>query len=279
MNDACPAHLDPVTFAFYGRSMEALHAAGVPFLVGGAYAFARYTGIERHTKDFDIFVTPEELERVFAVLGAAGCETEITFPHWLGKARCGDDLVDIIFSSGNGVARVDELWFQHAVDDTVLGVPAKLMPAEEMIWSKGFIMERERFDGADVLHVIHARAECLDWRRLLMRFGAHWRVLLSHLVLFGFVYPSERARIPAWIIQELSRRLARETAAMPVGGSQRVCRGPLLSRAQYLVDVDERGYQDVRLTHESAMNEDDISLWTDGIKVDGPEASGERPAA
>jgi hypothetical protein len=152
------------------------------------------------------------------------------------------------------------------------------MPAEEMIWSKGFIMERERFDGADVAHIIQARADCLDWRRLLMRFGAHWRVLFSHLVLFGFVYPSERARVPAWIIQELSRRLARETASLPVEGRARVCRGPLLSRAQYLVDIEERGYHDVRLTHESAMNEDDISLWTDGIKVDGP-AAGERPAA
>ena len=280
MNNACPAHLDPVTFKFYARSMEALHAAGVPFLVGGAYAFARYTGIERHTKDFDIFVDPEHLESVFEVLGATGCETSMTFPHWLAKARCGDDLVDIIFSSGNGVAKVDALWFQHAVDDTVLGVPAKLMPAEEMIWSKGFIMERERFDGADVAHIIHARAECLDWRRLLMRFGGHWRVLFSHLVLFGFIYPSERGRIPAWIMQELSRRVARETAAVPVDSRARICRGPLLSRAQYLHDVDERGYHDVRLTHESAMNEDDIELWTDGIKIDGPQAaSGERPAA
>ena len=274
MNDACPPHLDPQTFAFYTRSMRALNDAEVPYLVGGAYAFERYTSIARHTKDFDIFVRPGDLDDAFAILAGAGCETEITFPHWLGKAKCDGELVDIIFSSGNGIATVDDAWFEYAVDDCVLGVPAKLIPAEEMIWSKGFIMERERYDGADIAHVLHARADVLDWRRLLLRFGRHWRVLMSHLVLFGFIYPSERSRIPAWVMTELTRRLQRETASVPVSDSAPVCRGPILSRAQYLPDIEERGYVDVRLTHESAMNEDDIQLWTDGIKIDG-----ERPAA
>jgi len=274
VSDHCPAHLDPETFAFYARSLKALNDAGVPFLVGGAYALDRYTGIVRHTKDFDIFVRPTDLDATFAALVGAGCETEITFPHWLGKARCGSDLVDIIFSSGNGVATVDERWFEHAIDDTVLGVPVRLMPAEEMIWSKGFIMERERYDGADIAHILHARAECLDWRRLLLRFGRHWRVLLSHLVLFGFIYPAERGRIPGWVMQELTLRLQRESVALPVAAATPVCRGPLLSRAQYLADIDQWGYRDARLTHESAMSEEDIQLWTDGIKVDG-----QRPAA
>jgi hypothetical protein len=271
---ACPAHLDPRTFEFYGRALRALNAAGVAYLVGGAYAFERYTGIARHTKDFDIFVRPDDLDRAFATLAATGCDTEITFPHWLGKARCGDDLVDIIFSSGNGVAAVDDLWFIHAVDETVLGIPAQVMPAEEMIWSKGFIMERERYDGADVAHILRARAHLLDWPRLIGRFGRHWRVLLSHLVLFGFVYPTERSRVPAWVTQELMQRLARESASVPTVGNAPVCRGPLLSRAQYLVDIEQWGYRDVRLTHESAMSSDDIKLWTEGIKVDGPLADG-----
>jgi hypothetical protein len=274
VNDACPAHLDPATFAFYGRSMKALNDQGVPFLVGGAYAFERYTGIARHTKDFDIFVRPTDLDDVFAVLAGSGCETEITFPHWLGKAKCEGELVDIIFSSGNGVATVDDAWFAYAVEETVLGVPVRLIPPEEMIWSKGFIMERERFDGADVVHILHARAESLDWRRLLLRFGRHWRVLLSHFVLFGFVYPSERARIPAWVMTELMRRLSRETVSVPVSDASPICRGPILSRQQYLPDIEQWGYVDARLTHESAMSEDDIQLWTEGIKVDG-----ERPAA
>ena len=37
------------------RAIEVLLEAEVPFLVGGAYAFATYTGIYRDTKDLDLF--------------------------------------------------------------------------------------------------------------------------------------------------------------------------------------------------------------------------------
>src|SRR4051812_26089976 len=81
--------LPPETAGFYRRMVEALQLAGVPFLVGGAYAFCCYTGIARHTKDFDVIVRPDDVERALATLEAAGATTELTFPHWLGKARCG----------------------------------------------------------------------------------------------------------------------------------------------------------------------------------------------
>ena len=273
---ARPEHLDPATFAFYRTCMKALNEAKCDYLVGGAYAFARYTGIERHTKDFDIFCRQRDVDSILSVLGRLGGQTEKTFPHWLAKAYNPGtaDFIDVIYSSGSGIAVVDEEWFTHSVPETVLGIPVRLCPAEEIIWSKGFIMERERYDGADIAHVLRARATQLDWRRLLLRFGRHWRVLMSHLVLFGFIYPGERAHIPAWVMQELTRRLSRETITVPVADATPICRGPLLSRAQYLPDIDERGYRDARLTHESAMNESDVELWTEGIKVDG-----QRPAA
>ncbi|MDP9410527.1 MAG: hypothetical protein M3P70_08510, partial [Actinomycetota bacterium] len=111
--------LPPETAAFYRRMIEALQSVEVPFLVGGAYAFARYTGIERHTKDFDVFVGAEDVDRVMATLAGAGCATELTFPHWLGKAYQGADFIDVIFRSANGLAAVDENWFVHAVEDEV----------------------------------------------------------------------------------------------------------------------------------------------------------------
>jgi hypothetical protein len=260
--------LSPDTRDFYRRSMAALDSAGVPFLVGGAYAFERYTGIARHTKDFDIFVHPRDVQRVLDILGAAGCETELPFSHWLGKARCGDDFVDVIFSSGNGVAAVDDDWFRHSVEATVLDHPVRLIPAEEMIWSKAFIMERERFDGGDVAHILRASADRIDWPRLVARFGDHWRILMAHLVMFGFIYPGERHRIPAGVMGELSTRLQRELRTPDAG--ERVCRGTILSRAQYLVDVDRWGYLDPRLAPHGNLTEREAETWTAGIADDGP---------
>jgi hypothetical protein len=262
-NDLLPRE----TRNFYRRAMRALDDAGLEFLVGGAYAFDRYTGIARHTKDFDIFIHPRDLDAVLKALGGTGCETDVPFPHWLAKARCGDDFVDVIFSSGNGVAAVDDDWFRHSLSDEVLDHPVRLVPAEEMIWSKGFIMERERFDGGDVAHILRASAECIDWPRLVGRFGDYWRVLLSHLVMFGFIYPGERHRIPPGILAELMSRLQRE---LPDGTGERVCRGTLVSRAQYLVDVERWGYSDPRLAPHGNMTEREAEIWTAGIADDGP---------
>src|SRR2546430_14328130 len=119
--------VDPTSRAFYVRSMQLMRDGGVPFLVGGAYAFARYTGIERHTKDFDVFIRRADFDRACKLFEAAGYRTELTFPHWIGKAWKGEDFVDLIFSAGNGIAIVDELWFQHAVPAQVFEMDVKLI--------------------------------------------------------------------------------------------------------------------------------------------------------
>lgn len=258
--------LDPQTQAFYCRMLRVLAATGAPFLVGGAYALGRYTGIERHTKDLDVFVHRRDYERIMQALADSGCRTELTFPHWLGKARCSDDFIDVIFGSGNGIAEVDDEWFEHARDDTILGMPVKLIPPEEMVWSKAFIMERERFDGADINHLIRACGVELDWARLLRRFGPHWRVLLAHLVMFGYVYPALRDQVPDWLFDDLLGRIWQEAHGGPL--PVRVCRGTLLSRAQYLIDVERWGYEDPRLTPTGSMTWREVARWTAAIGQD-----------
>jgi len=250
--------LSPETLEFYRRVMTRMQEERVPFLVGGAYAFARYTGIVRHTKDFDIFVHPRDFDRALEALKGIGCSVSRPFPHWLGKGYSGEDFVDVIFSSGNGIARVDDLWFEHSLEEEVLGISARLCPAEEMIWSKGFIQERERFDGADVAHLVRARAEEMDWDRLLMRFGAHWQVLFGHLILFGYIYPDEADRIPAKVMEKL---IERQRRGVPSSG-QRLCRGTILSRSQYLVDIEKWSYRDARLQPDGPMSAEELEIWT-----------------
>jgi len=282
---AKPAPPSAPAVAFYRRAMAALEQAGVPFLVGGAYAFAHYTGIVRDTKDFDLFILPADLDAALATLGDAGYPVERKFPHWLGKAH-GDDgsFVDLIFGSGNGLTPVDGEWFHHAVHAEVIGVPVRLCPAEEMLWSKSFIMERERFDGADVAHLLHSRAEVLDWRRLLQRFGEHWRVLLSHLALFGYIYPADAGRIPPAVLQDLLGRMSGEIprgdgAAVPgTTPPGTLCRGTVLSRAQYLFDLETRGYLDARLPPTGVMSPGDVALWTAAIEEDGDPRPAPAPA-
>jgi hypothetical protein len=252
--------LDLETQDFYRQAIRVLNAARIPFLCGGAYGLAQYTGIVRHTKDLDIFLRAADAPRALGALAAAGYRTELTFRHWLGKAFSGTNFVDVIFSSGNGIAKVDNLWFAHAQPARFLGEEIRLCPIEEMIWSKAYVLERERYDGADISHLIRAAGRDLDWPRLLRRFGSHWRVLLSHLVLFEFIYPSDRDAVPGPVMQELLARGQQQTDA-PVP-RRRVCRGTLLSRIQYEADLDRWGYADARLAPESGMTPQQISAWT-----------------
>jgi len=250
------------TNAFYRRTLHVLSDAVVPFLVGGSHAFLEYTGIVRDTKDFDIFLRSDDLERAMEALRGAGYRTEVTFPHWLAKAWQHDDFVDLVFNSGNGICKVDDGWFDHAVESQVLGMPVKIVPCEELMWQKSFVMERERFDGADVYHLLEARGPVLDWDRLIRRFGAHWRVLLGHLIFFQFVYPQRRDAVPRHVMDALLERARSEQAAEDVVE----CRGTLLSREQYLVDLRERGYADARLAPFGSVAPEDIQLWTDAIR-------------
>ncbi len=255
--------LDDATRHFYVQTLTILNESGLPYLVGGAYAMGTLAGIERHTKDLDIFARETDRDRILQALALRGYHTEVTFPHWLAKAWIVEEFIDVIYSSGNGAAPVDDEWFEHAVEAELLGIPVKLCPPEEILWSKSFVQERERFDGADIAHLIRKSGQSFDWLRLLRRFGDNWRVLLSHLVNFGFVYPAERDIVPEWVLTELIDRLNRE-AKEPVP-HEKVCRGTLLSREQYLVDVAVWGYRDGRLEPEGTMSPESIDHWTAAI--------------
>jgi nucleotidyltransferase DUF2204 len=259
-----PRRPSAATRRFYTAVLAELNGAGIEFLVGGGYALEAYLGIGRSVHDLDLFIRERDVAAALAhVETALGYESEVAFPHWLAKIKRDDrEHIDVIFNSGNGVCAVDDDWFRYALPSTVLDQPVRLCPVEETIWSKAFVMERERYDGADIAHLIHARAERLDWNRLARRFGQHWRVLLSHLVLFGFIYPCDRTRIPEPLMRQCLRLLEHEMAGAP---TRRVCRGPMISRAQYLVDVQLWGYEDGRVLPHGSMSEESASIWTAAI--------------
>lgn len=228
----------------FRRALDLMDQSGLPYLVGGAYAVRVYAEVYRDTKDLDLFVLPRDSRAAMKVFSQAGFTTSLASTYWLAKASSSDAMVDLIFSSKNGLCVVDEDWFRYAEDAQVLDRKVRLVPIEEMIWSKAFVMERERYDGADIAHLIRARAERIDWRRLLERFGDHWSILLTHLILFQYIYPGEADRIPSELRLDLLQRFRQLE-----NPSRKICRGPLLAHMQYLFDIQRWGYRDARLDH------------------------------
>lgn len=237
--------------------MQVLRDNQIDFLVGGAYALAHYTGIARDTKDFDLFIRRADVASALAIWEKAGYKADFVFDHWLAKVAKGNVYVDVIFCSGNGLGSVDDAWFEKAQQAKIFSTQVKVVAPEELIWQKAYIMERERFDGADVVHLLAACAPALDWERLVRRFGPDWRVLWGHLILFGFIFPSKRNLIPLELVKEFSAKVSREqTEPAPVDP---VCNGTLLSRIQYQSDL--RDFLDARLTGRSSISTEELRHW------------------
>lgn len=233
---------EPAELNARARALRLLLDAGVPFVVGGAYAYAHYTGIHRDTKDLDLFLRKADADRAIELFEANGWRTEHNTHGWLHKAFWGECLVDLIFSAGNNIAQVDDAWVEHGVEGVVLGQRCLISPVEEILWSKAFVLERERFDGTELNHLILAAGPKMNWERVLQRFDRYWEVLLGHLMFFRFAYPSEREHVPAWVMWGL---MGRGFDSVRGGNwSGKLCRGRLLSQRGYQVDVEERGYED-----------------------------------
>jgi hypothetical protein len=239
----------------HSEAIRVLNGAGIHYVVAGAVALGHYTGIWRFTKDLDLFLLRSELDAALAALAARGYAVDQPAGHWLANARKGQFYVDLIHGFGGWRAGIDDEWYARGVPSTVLGQAVRIAPIEEMIWIKAYVAHRERFDGADILHLIEAGAYAIDWQHLLDRFGDCCDLLLFYVCLYDFVYPSRRDDIPPAVRQQLARRLSRSNSAPPP--EAKVCRGTLLDRFSFLVDVRE-GWADGRVPWAEAQG------WTAG---------------
>jgi hypothetical protein len=210
----------------------------IPFAVSGAFALHQHTGIWRDTKDLDLFLAHNDIPKALAALSSEGFETEICDPVWLCKARRGEFFVDLITGMSNAVITVERDWIERASNAEILGVPVKVLAAEELIASKVFVTRRERFDGADIVHVIHGTAGKLDWTRILDLIGEHWMVLLWALVLYQYVYPAQSQFVPRRLWDDLLSRLRNE---LDHPDPNAAFRGSLIDEMMFAIDIKEWG--------------------------------------
>ncbi len=213
-------------------------AQGIPFAVSGAFALHQHTGIWRDTKDLDLFLTHHDVPRALATLASKGFDTEVCDPVWLCKARRADFFVDLITGMSNATLTVERDWIDRASNASVLGVSTKVLAAEELIASKLFVTRRERFDGADIVHVFHGTAGKLDWTRLLTLVGQHWMMLLWVLVLYQYVYPAHSEFIPRALWDDLLSRLRHE---LNHPNPHAEFRGSLIDEKMFAIDAKEWG--------------------------------------
>jgi hypothetical protein len=244
--------LPPEQKAFFREVLSLMNEHGLAYVVSGAFALQEHTGIFRDTKDLDLFCTAPTATRALAFLKQRGFQVEVTDTVWLGKAWRGEFFVDFITGMSNGVIRVDDSWIQRAFPEKVLGVASRVLAPEELIASKVFVNFRERFDGADIVHIIFGTKGKLDWQRLLRLLDGHAELLFWHLVLFHYVYPAHSQYVPHAIWDELIENFTRDLSEPD---ARERFRGSLLDERMFAIDVNEWGLPNLLKEARAAKHE------------------------
>jgi len=226
---------------YYREALGVLNENNINYLVGGGLAFREYTGIVRDLKDLDLFCKAGEYPKILKLFSEHGYKTELTDVRWLAKLFKDDFYIDLIFNTVNNICTVDDSWFDNAVEGEAYGVPVRLIPAEELLWCKIYVQNRERYDGADVNHIIVKYGHQLNWKRIWSRLEQHWHLLLAQVLIFQFVYPTERDIIPRWLFDELIE-LAKQQYDLPLP-IEKVCLGPIIDQTQYQTDIRDWEYK------------------------------------
>lgn len=239
-----PILIDAEQAAVFSTWLDIVRSTGVRYALGGAYALYAFTGIWRDTKDIDIFVEPKDVKPLLVALRAAGFETEVRDQLWLAKAHSRPYLMDLLFAVRHATRlEVSDEWFQTCHPAHFLGVPTCLLAPEEVIASKVYVAARDRFDGADIVHLIRAVEGRIDWQRVIDLLGGDEEIVLWHLLLFQFVYPGHVGYLPTELMQRAFRRLEDEWKTPP---HRRTFRGTLLDSVSFAVDREDMGYEDTR---------------------------------
>jgi hypothetical protein len=212
--------------------------------VGGAFAVYAYTGGWRNTKDLDFFLRPADLRPVLEAYAAAGYETEVRDRLWLAKVHDRPFLLDLLFAVRHTKRlMVSDSWFETTQPATFLGVPTRLLSVEEVIATKVYLAARDRFDGADIVHLMRAVRGRVDWQRVIDLLKGDDEIVLWHLLLFHFVYPGHDEYLPKDLMEEVFDRLR---AGWRGPREVKAFRGLLLDPESFAIDVRQSGYEDTR---------------------------------
>ena len=192
----------------YCRVIQEARSAGVRFAFGGAFATAIYTGQLRNTKDFDFYVLPEDRDRMKEAISRAGLQDyfdRLAYDRaWIYRASRGDIIVDAIWQMANQRAPVGPEWLTRGPEVSIRGEQLRAIPVEELIWSKLYVLQRERSDWGDVLNLIDSRATAIDWDHLINRLSDDAPLLSAALLVYGWLATDRVNDIPAGVWSRLA---------------------------------------------------------------------------
>lgn len=176
---------------------------------------ASFTGRWRDTKDVDFYIRPEDRERVVEALAAAGFRDyypERAYDRkWIYRSIRSGVIVDIIWAMANQRAQVDELWCKRAGEINLRGERLAVVPPEELLWCKLYILQRDHCDWTDVFNLLYAVGPKLDWKHLIWRLEEDTPLLKALLHVYGWLCPKDILKLPRMVWKALGLPVPRSS--------------------------------------------------------------------
>jgi hypothetical protein len=221
-------------WSLYSQVIELAQQREVPFAIGGAFAVATYTGFWRNTKDLDVYVLPQDREKMIGVLSDLGlADMYENHPYdrwWIYRGQREEAIVDVIWAMANHRAQIDQLWLSGP-ELEIRGHRVRSLPAEALLWDKLYIMQRDRCDWPDILNLLYSTGADVDWEYFLCRVGEDCRLLAGVLSVYGWVAPGRARQLPGWLWARLGLQPPDGEDSLPEIDDRRV--GLLDSRAWF----------------------------------------------
>lgn len=211
-NHGAPEHntapIPDAQWAIYRQVIACARELGIRFALGGGLAVSVYTGYWRPSKDLDIYVLPRDREAMIAITHTAGLrDYHAERPYdrtWIYRSSLNGTIVDIMWAMANHRAPVDETWLVCGAAVSVNGESVRVLPVEEMIWDKLYVLQRDRCDWPEALKLIYAAGPTLDWEHLLARVGEDLPLLAGALSIFRWLCPGRAGAFPGWLWERLA---------------------------------------------------------------------------
>ncbi len=190
------------------EAIDIVEDSGIPYALIGGVA-VKSMGRPRVTHDIDLFVKPDDANRVLEVLEAKGFTSQKRDPYWLFKAWKGNILVDVIFKS-SGDIYFDEEVQSHVRRMPMLGKYVNAISPEDFLVIKAAAhQENNPHHWHDALAVL--KQGNLDWDYLLKRAKHAPRRVLA-LLIYG---QSNDIAVPNEYIRRLYKTVFESPAYLP----------------------------------------------------------------
>lgn len=198
--------LPPEQWAVYREVMLAAQQAAIRFAVGGGIAAMAYADQARDSRDLDLYVLPERRGAIIDVLTALGFKdyySQKTYErHWIYRAIRAGTIVDVMWSMANRRGTVDARWLRgprFQIDDLQI----RLLPPEEILWTKLYVLQRDRSDWTDALNMLYVVGPNLDWNHLFERVEEDVGLVAGLVAVFRWLAPGRANLLPQFIWSRL----------------------------------------------------------------------------